>query len=98
MDKILGTIDNKQDEHGYMKIIRTIAPVGIGAFCIERFFNEQLGTTDFVVVYDCGKGRGAITSNPLNVSLIRNWVLMKSRWISCSCHILIMITLMVCHI
>lgn len=65
MDKILGTIDNKQDEHGYMKIIRTIAPVGIGAFCIERFFNEQLGTTDFVVVYDCGKGRGAITSNPL---------------------------------
>lgn len=39
-----------------MKFQRTIAPVGIGAFYIERFMDEQSGEINFVVVYDCGKG------------------------------------------
>lgn len=48
-----------------MKIIRTIVPVGIGGFCIERFADEQTGISNFVVVYDCGKGRGDSTSGSL---------------------------------
>lgn len=30
-----------------MKIIRTIVPVGIGGFCIERFTDEQTGISIF---------------------------------------------------
>lgn len=48
-----------------MKIQRAIAPVGIGAFCIERFVDEQTGEICFVAVYDCGKGRGTSTSGSL---------------------------------
>lgn len=48
-----------------MKLIRTIASVGIGAFCIERFIDEQSGWSNFLVVYDCGKGRSKNTSKPL---------------------------------
>ena len=48
-----------------MKLIRTIAPVGIGAFCIERFVEEDSGRCKFLVVYDCGKGRRNSTSKAL---------------------------------
>lgn len=48
-----------------MKLVRTIAPVGIGAFCIESFIDEESGRCNFLVVYDCGKGRGKTTSLPL---------------------------------
>lgn len=48
-----------------MKLIRTIAPVGIGAFCIERFVDEDSERCKFLVVYDCGKGRRNSTSNAL---------------------------------
>lgn len=49
----------------FMKITRTIVPVSIGAFCIERFVDEATGINKFVVVYDCGKGRRANTSSSL---------------------------------
>lgn len=48
-----------------MKLIRTIATVGIGAFCIERFVDEDSGRCQFLVVYDCGKGRRNSTSKAL---------------------------------
>ena len=48
-----------------MKVVRTIVPVGIGAFCIERFVDEITSDGLFVTVYDCGKGRRNSTSAKL---------------------------------
>lgn len=48
-----------------MVVKRTIVPVGIGAFCLERFFDESTDEVLFLTIYDCGKGRGNGASKSL---------------------------------